>query len=117
MLEIDDERPELEVWAGLRPCTPDGLPVIGRPVGVEPLVLATGHARKGLSLAPITGRLVAELYAGEPTSIDLAPLSPGPLPAAALVHARVTGGATVGSRVTRRPEAVACLKAPTRPET
>jgi D-amino-acid dehydrogenase len=76
VLEIDDERPELEVWAGLRPCTPDGLPVIGRPAGVEPLVLATGHARKGLSLAPITGRLVAELYAGEPTSIDLAPLSP-----------------------------------------
>ena len=76
VLAIDDERPELEVWAGLRPCTPDGLPVIGRPTGVEPLVLATGHARKGLSLAPITGRLVAELYAGEPTSVDLAPLSP-----------------------------------------
>jgi D-amino-acid dehydrogenase len=76
VLEIDEERPELEVWAGLRPCTPDGLPVIGRPTGVEPLLLATGHARKGLSLAPITGRLVAELYAGEPPSIDLAPLSP-----------------------------------------
>ncbi len=76
VLAIDDDRTELEVWAGLRPCTPDGLPVIGRPTGVEPLVLATGHARKGLSLAPITGRLVAELYAGEPPSIDLAPLSP-----------------------------------------
>jgi D-amino-acid dehydrogenase len=76
VLALDHERTELEVWAGLRPCTPDGLPVIGRPVGVEPLLLATGHARKGLSLAPITGRLVAELYAGEPTSIDLAPLSP-----------------------------------------
>jgi D-amino-acid dehydrogenase len=76
VLAIDDERAELEVWAGLRPCTPDGLPVIGRPAGVEPLVLATGHARKGLSLAPITGRLVAELYAGEPTSLDLGPLSP-----------------------------------------
>ena len=76
VFEIDEERPELEIWAGLRPCTPDGLPVIGRPTGVEPLVLATGHARKGLSLAPITGRLVAELYAGEPTSIDLAALSP-----------------------------------------
>ena len=73
---IDDERPELDVWAGLRPCTPDGLPVIGRPYGVEPLVLATGHARKGLSLSPITGRLVAELIAGEQPSFDLAPLSP-----------------------------------------
>jgi D-amino-acid dehydrogenase len=76
VLAIDDERPELEVWAGLRPCTPDGLPVIGRPYGVKPLVLATGHARKGLSLSPITGRLVAELCAGEPPSLDLAPLSP-----------------------------------------
>jgi D-amino-acid dehydrogenase len=76
VLAIDDERTELDVWAGLRPCTPDGLPVIGRPFGVEPLVLATGHARKGLSLSPITGRLVAELYAGEPPSIDLAPLNP-----------------------------------------
>jgi D-amino-acid dehydrogenase len=76
MLAIDEERAEVDVWAGLRPCTPDGLPVIGRPYGVEPLVLATGHARKGFSLAPVTGRLVAELYAGEPTSFDLAPLSP-----------------------------------------
>ncbi len=76
VLAIDEERAELEVWAGLRPCTPDGLPVIGRPYGVEPLVLATGHARKGLTLAPITGRLVAELLAGEPPSLDLAPLSP-----------------------------------------
>jgi D-amino-acid dehydrogenase len=71
-----DEREEIETWAGLRPCTPDGLPVIGRPLGVEPLVLATGHARKGLSLAPITGRLVAELVTGERPSLALAPLSP-----------------------------------------
>jgi D-amino-acid dehydrogenase len=76
VLAIDDERVEVDVWAGLRPCTPDGLPVIGRPYGVEPLVLATGHARKGFSLAPVTGRLVAELLAGEPASLDLAPLSP-----------------------------------------
>jgi D-amino-acid dehydrogenase len=76
VLALDPEREELEVWAGLRPCTPDGLPVIGRPEHVEPLILATGHARKGLSLSPITGKLVAELCAGEPTSLDLQPLSP-----------------------------------------
>jgi D-amino-acid dehydrogenase len=63
----------LETWAGLRPCTPDGLPVIGRTDG---LVLATGHAMKGLSLAPVTAKLVAELVAGEPPSHDLAPFSP-----------------------------------------
>jgi D-amino-acid dehydrogenase len=71
-----DEREEIETWAGLRPCTPDGLPVIGRPLGVDPLVLATGHSRKGLSLAPITGRLVAELVTGDRPSLALAPLSP-----------------------------------------
>ena len=71
-----DNRDELEIWAGLRPCTPDGLPVIGRPFGVDPLVVATGHARKGIALAPLTGRLVAELLAGEGPCLDLAPLSP-----------------------------------------
>ncbi|MDP9256371.1 MAG: FAD-dependent oxidoreductase [Actinomycetota bacterium] len=65
-----------EIWAGLRPCTPDGLPVIGRPVRVPALILATGHAMKGLSLAPVTARLVSELVAGEPPSHDLAPFSP-----------------------------------------
>jgi D-amino-acid dehydrogenase len=64
------------VWRGLRPCTPDGLPIVGRPRQVENLVLATGHTMLGLALAPVTGRLVAELIAGEPPSHDLAPLSP-----------------------------------------
>jgi D-amino-acid dehydrogenase len=76
VFSIDDERPVVETWAGLRPCTPDGLPVIGRPYGVDPLVLATGHARKGLSLSPMTGTLVAELVSREQPSFDLAPLSP-----------------------------------------
>jgi D-amino-acid dehydrogenase len=66
----------LDVWTGLRPCAPDGLPVIGRPAGAPTLVLATGHAMKGVSLAPVTGRLVAELVAGETPSHDLSPFSP-----------------------------------------
>ena len=65
-----------ETWAGLRPCTPDGLPVIGRPAHVPGLILATGHAMKGLALAPVTARLVSELVAGEPPSHDLAPFHP-----------------------------------------
>jgi D-amino-acid dehydrogenase len=72
----------LDVWAGLRPCTPDGLPVIGRPVTADGLIIATGHAMKGTSLAPVTARLVGELVAGETPSHDLEPLSPerfGPL--------------------------------------
>ena len=67
------DRRVLETWAGLRPCTPDGLPVIGR---VDGLVLATGHAMKGLSLAPVTAKLVGELVAGEPASYDLTPFRP-----------------------------------------
>jgi glycine/D-amino acid oxidase-like deaminating enzyme len=66
----------IDVWAGLRPCAPDGLPVIGRPAGLPGVVLATGHAMKGLSLAPVTGRLVAELVYGATPSHDLAPFSP-----------------------------------------
>jgi D-amino-acid dehydrogenase len=60
-----------EVWAGLRPCTPDGLPAIGRSDGVDGLILATGHAMKGISLAPITGRVVADLVTGTEPSHDL----------------------------------------------
>jgi D-amino-acid dehydrogenase len=73
ILGDDSGRRVLETWAGLRPCTPDGLPVIGR---VDGLILATGHAMKGLSLAPVTAKLVGELVAGESPSYDLAPFSP-----------------------------------------
>jgi D-amino-acid dehydrogenase len=66
----------LRTWAGLRPCTPDGLPVIGRSERAPGIVFATGHAMKGVSLAPVTARLVAELAAGEPPSHDLTPFSP-----------------------------------------
>lgn len=64
------------VWRGLRPCAPDGLPIVGPLPGHEGVVLATGHAMMGLTLAPITGRLVAELVTGEPPSADPAPLRP-----------------------------------------
>jgi D-amino-acid dehydrogenase len=66
-------RPPIEMWAGLRPCLPDGLPAIGR---LGRAVVATGHAMKGVSLAPITGRLVAQLLAGEEPAHDLAPFDP-----------------------------------------
>jgi D-amino-acid dehydrogenase len=66
-------RPVLETWAGLRPCLPDGLPAIGR---LGRVMVATGHAMKGVALAPITGRLVAQLVAGEQPEIDLTPFDP-----------------------------------------
>ena len=76
VLQGQNSRRVVETWAGLRPCTPDGLPVIGRPARLPSLVLATGHAMKGLALAPVTAHLVAELVAGERSSHDLAPFSP-----------------------------------------
>lgn len=49
-----------EAWAGLRPCASDELPVIGRPGGIEGLMVATGHYRNGILLAPITANIVAD---------------------------------------------------------
>ena len=65
-----------EVWRGIRPCTPDGLPILGSSERIENVVFATGHAMKGLHLAPDTGSLVADLVTGEPPMRDLAPFSP-----------------------------------------
>jgi len=65
-----------DIWAGLRPCSPDGLPFIGRFRNYENLIAATGHAMVGVSLAPITGKLVAEIVHGRIPSIDLLPLRP-----------------------------------------
>jgi D-amino-acid dehydrogenase len=64
------------VSLGLRPCTPDGLPYIGRTSACENLIIATGHAMMGMSLGPITGRLVAEIAANEPTQIPINLLVP-----------------------------------------
>ncbi len=67
-----------EIWRGLRPCTPDGLPFIGRARGrASPrnLVVAAGHAMIGLSLGPITGHLVSQVVLDEKPDVELAPLA------------------------------------------
>jgi D-amino-acid dehydrogenase len=71
-----DDFTDLPVWAGLRPCTPDGLPYIGRLTRHPQVLVATGHAMMGLSLGPVTGQLVASLLANEPPAVDLRLLSP-----------------------------------------
>jgi D-amino-acid dehydrogenase len=68
-------RPRL-VWRGLRPCTPDGLPVIGAHRRAPRVIFATGHGMLGVTLAPLTGRLVASIVRGEPPRPALARLSP-----------------------------------------
>lgn len=64
------------VWAGLRPVTPDGVPIIGNTPAYPNVVVATGHATIGMTLGPITGKLVSEIINGEKPSIDVGPLSP-----------------------------------------
>ena len=66
----------LEIWRGLRPLTPDGLPIVGRPRRFENLIVATGHAMQGISLGPITGRLVAQLARREEPTVDVTALAP-----------------------------------------
>lgn len=64
------------VWCGLRPCSPDGLPYIGRPSNISNLVVATGHAMMGLSLAPVTGLLVSEIIERHQPSVSIDAFKP-----------------------------------------
>lgn len=63
-------------WSGLRPCSPDGLPYIGRTRQRANLTIAAGHAMMGVTLGPVTGKIVAMLLSGEPPPFDMAQLSP-----------------------------------------
>jgi D-amino-acid dehydrogenase len=63
-------------WCGLRPSTPDGLPVIGRAPRHPRVVLAFGHGHIGLSTGPVTGRLVADHVDGRAHAIPLHPFRP-----------------------------------------
>jgi len=73
-IQVDEKLDIHETWAGLRPTTPDGMPIIGRSSHYRNLILATGHAMLGLSLGPGTGQVVAELVNGKEAAFDLSPL-------------------------------------------
>lgn len=62
-------------WCGLRPCTPDGLPYIGRTRRWPNVIVASGHAMMGVSMATITGKLVSELVSEDTPSVDLSGLT------------------------------------------
>lgn len=66
----------LLTWRGLRPMTPDGLPIIGPAAAFENLLLATGHNMEGVMFGPITGRLVADIVLRREARLDLWPLRP-----------------------------------------
>ena len=67
---------DVRTWSGLRPVSPDGMPYIGRTKRWKNLTVATGHAMMGLSLAPATGRIVADVLAGENSPVALDLMSP-----------------------------------------
>ncbi|MBC9794954.1 FAD-dependent oxidoreductase [Sinomicrobium sp. FJxs] len=66
-LELPEKK---NTWYGFRPCTSSGLPVISGTEKISNLVIATGHAMMGVSLAPATGKLVSEMLSGKKTSVD-----------------------------------------------
>lgn len=70
-LDFDDTLTDRRSWAGLRPMTPDGVPIIGPSGRWSNVTIATGHAMTGLSMGLGTGRLVAQLVDDEPTDIDV----------------------------------------------
>jgi len=73
MLNIGDAPVVRETWRGLRPCTPDGMPLIGRARGTGQVWLATGHQMTGLKTGTGSGLLLAQLMAGETPQFDPEP--------------------------------------------
>jgi len=70
---VSSESPE--IWSGLRPCSPDDLPYIGRSRVINNLVVAAGHGTLGVSMGPVTGKLVAQIVCEEQPDLDLTAFS------------------------------------------
>ncbi|MFQ5678730.1 MAG: NAD(P)/FAD-dependent oxidoreductase [Gemmatimonadota bacterium] len=73
-LERVGEAEPVSEWCGLRPCTPDGRPIVGPVPGYPGLFVATGHAMLGLTLAPVTGKLMAEYVLDGSPSMEIGAL-------------------------------------------
>jgi glycine oxidase len=71
--------PVTQSWAGLRPGTPDDLPIIG-PTDMPRVFVASGHFRNGILLAPITAQIMADLVDGRPSPLDIRSFSPDRFP-------------------------------------
>lgn len=72
---LRDVRPT-RTWAGLRPLTPDGRPIVGADPETRGLWFATGHGRNGILLAALTGDIIGSLLAGETLDLDVMPFAP-----------------------------------------
>ncbi len=67
---------EKDVWFGFRPCSPDGLPYIGRSGKINNLIIAGGHAMMGLSLGPASGKVIADLLNEQKSEVDIKAFNP-----------------------------------------
>lgn len=74
-IQLDNKLDIQQTWAGLRPTTPDGVPIIGFSPRHNNLLIASGHAMLGLSLGPGTGQLVAQIANGTHSGFDISPFS------------------------------------------
>ncbi len=63
-------------WCGLRPCLPDGLPAVGAVPRYPGLFVATGHAMMGLTLGPVTGKLISDCVLDNSLGLDITALRP-----------------------------------------
>ena len=76
-LATEHAEERISVWMGHRPAMPDSLPVIGPSRASPDVIYAFGHGHVGMTAAPMTGRIVADLLSGRPASIDIAPFAAG----------------------------------------
>ena len=67
---------EKDIWYGFRPCSPDGLPYLGRSGKVDNLIIAGGHAMMGLSLGPASGKVVADIANEQRPEVDIKIFAP-----------------------------------------
>jgi D-amino-acid dehydrogenase len=76
-LAADHPEERISVWMGHRPSLPDSLPALGPSRATPDVIYAFGHGHVGMTSAPMTGKVVADLVVGRPPSIDIAPFAPG----------------------------------------
>lgn len=71
-LDIDFS-PTTKIWKGYRPCTPDGMPYIGKSKSISNLIVGTGHGMMGLSLGAVTGKIISQIATDEKLLVDINP--------------------------------------------
>lgn len=64
------------VWTGMRPMTPDGLPMLGRAPHLSNAYIAAGHAMEGITMSLSTGKVMGDMINGDTPALDLTPFAP-----------------------------------------